>query len=382
VTNPPISPEAALDRYGHFLTGYESSEISDFPEIYFVGDISHKLETDPDDELGFDDDTQNYRLVVGDHLAYRYEILALFGAGAFGQVARCYDHKLQRQVAVKVILNTEQMHQQGWIEVGILQKVAVKPHRHIVQPLDAFVFRSHICISFEVLAMNLYEYCQSIEFRPIPARIVRLYALQVFSALAHVHRNGAVHCDIKPENILLEIGSTTRLKVIDFGSGCFAGHQKWDYIQSRFYRAPEVLMGIPYSQPMDVWSAALMIAELLSGRPLFPGEDEDEQLQMIAELLGEPESELVAGAKRKTHFFESDGRIKRTSMRIPGSLDLRATLQTNDDMLIDFLMRCLTWDQAKRMTAAQALAHPWLRSKEKNAFRFHVRPEVTRPLFA
>jgi dual specificity tyrosine-phosphorylation-regulated kinase 2/3/4 len=364
VTNGPITPELAIDRYVHFLTTYECSEIFGFPDIYFVGNRDNKIDPEPDDDYFFDDDSDNYRLIVGDHLAYRYEVLSLFGAGAFGEVARCFDHKLKREVAVKVIVNTEQMHEQGQIEIQILSSLASKPHRHIVRPFDAFVFRSHVCISFEVLAMNLFEYCQSNEFCPVPSRFVRLYGLQLFSALAHVHRIGAIHCDIKPENILLESGSTTRVKLIDFGSGCFVGQAKYEYIQSRFYRAPEVLIGLSYGPPMDVWSAALVLAELMAGHPLFPGDDEDEQIEMIMELLGEPDVELFEQARRQEHFFEADGRFVRTSLRVPGSLNLKEILQTNDEVVIDFLMKCLTWDQEKRMTAVQALNHPWMKVRE------------------
>jgi dual specificity tyrosine-phosphorylation-regulated kinase 2/3/4 len=363
VANAPISPESAVNRYGHFLTNLERSEIFDFPEIYFVGYRDKKIDAEPDEEAPFDDDTDNYQLSIGDHLAYRYEIVSVLGAGAFGEVARCFDHKLGHPVAVKVIINTVQMHEQGQVEIAILAALSSQPHRHIVRPFDGFVFRSHVCISFEVLGVNLFEYCQSNSFCPVSERSARLYALQLFSALAHVHRSGAIHCDLKPENILLEPGSTTRVKLIDFGSGCFVGHAKFEYIQSRFYRAPEVLVGLPYGPPMDVWSAGLVVAEIIAGKPLFPGDDQDEQIEMIAELLGEPDAALFGTARHQDHFFDSDGALRRTSFRIPGSLDLKELLQTGDEMLIDFLLRCLTWDQENRMTAAQALRHPWIRRK-------------------
>jgi dual specificity tyrosine-phosphorylation-regulated kinase 2/3/4 len=189
----------------------------------------------------------------------------------------------------------------------------------------------------------------------------------MFSALDQVHRIGAVHCDMKPENVLLVPGSNALIKLIDFGSSCFDGRQKYEYIQSRFYRAPEVIIGIPYGAPMDVWSAALIIVELLIGKPLFPGDDEEEQLAMISELLGDPDPDWVAGAKRKDDFFESDGSLRRENlavMRFAGTMNLKHVLQTNDGYLLDFIMRCLQWEPSTRMTASQAMQHPWIRMKE------------------
>ncbi|KAK8890965.1 hypothetical protein M9Y10_028166 [Tritrichomonas musculus] len=369
VSNGPISPEEARIRFSPFLAAYEIEEIVAFPDIYFVGNPSSKIEIDPEDEYnqGFDDDTNNYKLIVGGHLAYRYEIISLFGAGAFGQVVRCFDHKTKSPVAIKVIVNTEQMHEQGQIEAQILSRLNAKEQHHIVRAFDFFIFRSHICITFEILGMNLYELSQSNDFHPLPARLVRLYALQMFSALEQCHRVGAIHCDIKPENVLLVPGSNALIKLIDFGSSCFAGQQKYEYIQSRFYRAPEVIIGVPYGPPMDIWSTALVIIELLIGRPLFPGDDEDEQLVMIAELLGEPPIEMVQNGKRSDEFFDEDNHIKELEdypNRKPGSMNLAKVLNTNDTYIVDFLMKCLTWDPKVRLTAQQAMQHPWIRMKE------------------
>lgn len=369
VSNGPISPEEARIRFSHFLTHYEIDEISAFPDIYFVGNPSSKIEIDPEDEFnqGFDDDTNNYKLVVGGHLAYRYEIVSLFGAGAFGQVVRCFDHKTKSPVAVKVIVNTEQMHEQGQIEAQILSRLNAKEQHHIVRAFDFFIFRSHICITFEILGMNLFELSQSNDFRPLPARLVRLYALQMFSALEQCHKVGAIHCDIKPENVLLVPGSNALIKLIDFGSSCFIGQQKYEYIQSRFYRAPEVIIGVPYGPPMDIWSTALVIIEMLIGQPLFPGDDEEEQLAMIAELLGEPPKEMIEEGKRKEEFFDEDNHFIDSpafQKRKLGSMNLAQVLNTNDTFIVDFLMKCLTWDPKVRLTAKQAMQHPWIRMKE------------------
>lgn len=97
-----------------------------------------------------------------------------------------------------------------------------------------------------------------------------------------------MHCDLKPENILLEIPHRSRIKVIDFGSSCFLKDRLYTYIQSRFYRAPEIILGIPYTMAIDVWSFGCILAEMVNGFPLFPGDSEHDQLQCIMEVIGIP----------------------------------------------------------------------------------------------
>lgn len=367
VINAPITPKEAVKYYSDFLTDYEKDEISIFPDIYYVGKKENKIIPDDSDEhnQGFDDENFNLKIKNGDHLAYRFEIVSEFGSGAFGQVIKCIDHKTKSPVAVKVIVNTDQMHEQGQIEAQILAKLNSYNQHHIVKAYDFFVFRSHICITFEILGMSLYNFSESNNFIPLPPRLVRLYALQILSALEQVHRAGAIHCDIKPENILLIPGSKTLIKLVDFGSGCFDGHQKYFYIQSRYYRAPEILLGIPYGPSIDIWSTMLVLIEMMIGEPLFPGDDELEVLWMITELLGEPPKELVERGNRKNEFFNDDCQLNELGQRrIPNSMNLKNILKTDDLMLVDFLMKCLTWDPDERLTIRQALQHPWIRRKE------------------
>ena len=105
--------------------------------------------------------------------------------------------------------------------------------------------------------------------------------------------NGIIHCDLKPENILLRNANKSGLKIIDFGTGCFEGSQLYKYVQSRYYRAPEIILGVDYSCAIDMWSLGCILGELFLGFPLFPGEDEAEQLALIVEYLGTPPNSLA-----------------------------------------------------------------------------------------
>jgi len=174
-----------------------------------------------------------------------------------------------------------------------------------------------------------------------------------------------IHCDLKPENILLNDISKSDITLIDFGSSCFDHEKIFTYIQSRFYRAPEIILGISYGISIDMWSFGCILAELLTGYPLFPGENELDQLSCIMEIFGAPPEDLLKEATRKKYFFASNGkpRIIENSnglKRFPGTKKLEDFLPGAHPDLIDFLKKCLHWFPKDRMTPSSALQHDWI----------------------
>ena len=115
-----------------------------------------------------------------------------------------------------------------------------------------------------------------------------------------------IHCDLKPENILLRDENGEALKLVDYGSGCFRDEQVYTYVQSRFYRAPEVILRIPYSEKVDIWSFGCILAELYTGEPLFPGKNEQEQIELIMEICGIPSDKMIDKSRKKDHYFDVD----------------------------------------------------------------------------
>ncbi|KAI9167723.1 DYRK-family kinase pom1 [Paramyrothecium foliicola] len=354
------------------LNLYERGEIIDYNDVYFCGTqnaekVVGDLQSDAPN-FGYDDERGDYTIVPGDHLAYRYEIIDVLGKGSFGQVVRCIDHKLGVLVAIKIIRNKKRFHQQALVEVNILQKLREwdsKNKHSMVSFTQSFYFRGHLCISTELLDMNLYELIKAHAFRGFSLRIIRRFTKQMLSSLNLLKQHKVIHCDLKPENILLRHPLHAEIKVIDFGSSCFESEKVYTYIQSRFYRSPEVILGMTYGLPIDMWSVGCILAELYTGVPIFPGENEQEQLACIMEVFGPPEKHLIEKSTRKKLFFDSNGKPRLTvsskgRRRRPSSKTLQQVLKCDDEAFLDFVARCLRWDPDRRLKPEDAIRHEFI----------------------
>ncbi|XP_008823736.1 dual specificity tyrosine-phosphorylation-regulated kinase 4 [Nannospalax galili] len=366
----PLTAAEALKFFKNQLSPYEQSEILGYTELWFLGLDAKKIKVTPEkfNKTSFDDEHGSYMKVLHDHIAYRYEILEMIGKGSFGQVAKCLDHKNNELVALKIIKNKKRFHHQALVELKILEALRRKDKdnsHNVVHMKDFFYFRNHLCITFELLGINLYELMKNNSFQGFSLSIVRRFTLSVLKCLQMLYVEKIIHCDLKPENIVLYQKGQVTVKVIDFGSSCYEHQKVYTYIQSRFYRSPEVILGHPYNMAIDMWSLGCIMAELYTGSPLFPGENEVEQLACIMEVLGLPPAQLVQTASRRQIFFDSKGLPKnitnhRGEKRYPDSKDLKMVLKTYDTTFLDFLRRCLVWEPSLRMTPDQALKHAWI----------------------
>lgn len=275
----PMTPGAALKQYKNSMSLFEQGEILDYPQVYFVGHKAKKPRATASsaDNNGFDDDRGDYLWNLNDHIGFRYEILGVLGKGSFGQVLKCFDWKTNQLTALKVIRNKKRFHQQALVECKLLQQLKQRDTdgtASVVHVTDHFYFRSHMCITFEMLSINLYEFIKNNKFQGMSLSLVRRIALQLANSLKFLRKQNIIHCDLKPENILLRSPNKSSIKVIDFGSSCLVHERLYTYIQSRFYRAPEVILGLPYDTAIDMWSFGCILAELFTGYPIFPGENE------------------------------------------------------------------------------------------------------------
>ncbi|PON77601.1 Serine/threonine protein kinase [Parasponia andersonii] len=258
--------------------------------------------------------TVNYVLINLD-TQRRYIVKDVLGHGTFGQVAKCWVPETGSFVAVKIIKNQPAYYQQALVEVSILttlnKKYDPEDKHHVVRIYDYFVFQRHLCICFELLDTNLYELIKINHFRGLSLSIVQLFSKQILRGLALLKDAGIIHCDLKPENILLCTSvKPAEIKIIDFGSACMEDRTVYSYIQSRYYRSPEVVLGYQYTTAIDMWSFGCIVAELFLGLPLFPGASEFDLLRRMIEILGgQPPDYLLKEAKNTSKFFKCIGSI-------------------------------------------------------------------------
>lgn len=386
-----VSPHQVLEVYRSRLDKYEVNEILNYPEIYFIGANPNKnrlqIGGNPAYNFGFDDPSGSYIHIAHDHIAYRYEMLKVIGKGSFGSVIRAFDHKKMQNVALKMVRNEKKFHRQAQTEINILKHLRQRDTNNtmnVIHMYEHFIFRNHTCITFELLSLNLYELTRKNKFAGFSVHLVRRFAYSILKCLEALNENRIIHCDLKPENVLLKQQSRSGIKVIDFGSSCFENEKIHSYIQSRFYRSPETILGAKYGMPIDMWSLGCILAELVTGVPLLPGEDEKDQLSCIIELIGLPPTSLLQQAApcRLKEFINSKGYPRYCATELlpngriillggksargnvrgpPASRSWTQALGGCDDVnFIDFVRKCLEWDPKIRMTPAQAFRHPWL----------------------
>ncbi|XP_041747809.1 homeodomain-interacting protein kinase 1-like isoform X2 [Coregonus clupeaformis] len=329
-----------------------------------------------------------------------YEVLEFLGRGTFGQVAKCWKRGTNEIVAIKILKNHPSYARQGQIEVGILNRLSVEnaDEFNFVRSYECFQHKGHTCLVFEMLEQNLYDFLKHSKFSPLPLRHIRPILQQVATALMKLKSLGLIHADLKPENIMLvdPLRQPYRVKVIDFGSASHVSKAVCStYLQSRYYRAPEIVLGLPFCEAIDMWSLGCVIAELFLGWPLYPGASEYDQIRYISQTQGLPAEYLLSAGTKTSRFFkrgpdssyplwrikapsehEAEMGIKSKEARkyIFNCLDdlMQVNLSSHlegSDMLaekadrrefIDLLKRMLRLDADKRITPTKTLGHPFV----------------------
>lgn len=382
------------------------------PEFRFFQSVPRRCLTKPSQGVhnnDYDNQHHDYILYVNDTLnddhGNQFAVLDLLGTGTFGQVVKCRHQQTGDIVAVKVIKNQPAYFNQAWVEINILRMLhrnnGADDTKHIVKFYSHFVFREHLCLVFERLSINLYELLKQNNYVGVSLEMLRNFLSQILQALHVLVRSEVIHCDLKPENILLKALDTAELKIIDFGSACQLHYPVYSYVQSRFYRSPEVLLGWPeYDSKIDMWSLGCVAGELFLGIPLFPGQNEMNMVCRIAEMLGDMPDRFLRRCRHTNKFFNTptgefaEGmhifQLKSVSQyerennvnlpewkrffkekklrdivttyphRTPAPHTVEIQLR---ESLIDLLHGMLRIDPRERWTPAEALQHPFIKGE-------------------
>lgn len=306
----------------------------------------------------------------------RYTVVGEIGKGSAGQVSKAIVNGTGETVAIKHIKNrrfTSFGAALAQREVNALRRLR---HPNILRLLEVIRENEMLFLVLEYADGSLYQWMRA-RTEPPSEAMVRTITHRLLLATAHVHKHGFVHRDIKPMNVLVSSGEddddhmAIRVKLCDFGTArelrtaSAANEPLTPYVSTRWYRAPEVLLRGPgYSAPVDLWALGAIIAEIYTLRPLFPGATEIDQIDRIANVLGAP-YDCGVGAHVWVHGCElvkQHEALHSRSFPRTAPVPLSAVVpQANADGL-DLISALLRWDPAKRLTARDALRHPFVSS--------------------
>jgi serine/threonine protein kinase len=292
----------------------------------------------------------------------RYEILDIMGTGAYGVVVSAIDTQTQRRVAIKKIEKAFEHPVYSKRTLRELKIMRLMRHDNILKlltiqlptSLDEF---NDLYIFTELLETDLSSIIKSSQ--PLTAEHTQFFLYQLLRGLKYLHSANILHRDLKPRNIL--VNTNCDLKICDFGlsraelvglevsSGSMS-----DYVATRWYRAPELILTYKkYTKALDVWSVGVIFGELLKRKPILPGNDSQEQLELIFSLIGSPsveEIERVPNPRAREQLRRMPRRRSRPFEQVFSDADPQA---------VDLLRTMLVFDPSRRSTVEQALAHPY-----------------------
>ncbi|KAJ5253142.1 Mitogen-activated protein kinase hog1 [Penicillium chrysogenum] len=281
----------------------------------------------------------------------RYMNLQPVGTGAFGLVCLARDQLTGQPVAVKKIVkpfSSSVLSKRTYRELKLLKHLR---HENITSLSDIFISPfEDIYFVTDLLGTDLHRLMTS---RPLQGQFIQYFLYQIFRGLKYVHSAGVVHRDLKPGNIL--INENCDLKICDFGLARAQDPRMTGYVSTRYYRAPEIMLTWQkYDVEVDIWSAGCIFAEMLEGKPLFPGKDHVNQFSIITDLLGTPPDDVIQtiGSENTLRFVKSLPKRERHP--------LANKFRNADADAVDLLERILVFNPTERIRAAEALAHEYL----------------------
>mmetsp|Transcript_80003 Transcript_80003/g.226494 ORF Transcript_80003/g.226494 Transcript_80003/m.226494 type:complete len:634 (-) Transcript_80003:108-2009(-) len=258
------------------------------------------------------DDTEGYyKAKIGEVMAGRYLVVEdMCGKGVFSNVVKAKDQQENCLVAVKIMRCNDMMRKAAEKEVQVLDRLnrADKGNRrHVIRLIRHFGYRGHLCLVFECMWDNLRVALKKYtKDKGMSLQAVRAYTRQLLVALRHVHRCHIIHADIKPDNILISAGHNV-VKICDLGSAMdLTEVDVTPYLVSRFYRAPEIVLGKEYTAAVDVFAMGSTLYELFTGKILFPGRTNNDMMRLYMEVKGKlPHKMIKSGQLWKQHFDEN-----------------------------------------------------------------------------
>ncbi|KAF2133528.1 dual specificity protein kinase-like protein pom1 [Dothidotthia symphoricarpi CBS 119687] len=352
------------------------------------------------------DDPEGYYKLISNELVNdgRYRMTKNLGRGVFANVAQAEDQAAEsedqdhRMVAIKMIRRNDLMRKASQKEMDFLRAVNdadPQDKRHIIRLLGSFDHKGHLCIVFEHMSKNLRDLLkEETNGHGLTLPAVKTYARQMFLGLHHLQNCQVIHLDLKPDNVLVSADKKT-IKLADFGTAVDKRDviERTEYLVSRFYRAPEIILGMEIGHPVDMWAIGCTVYELWTGKILFTGRSNNQMVKAFMDCLGWPSEKLLKKGllNNVLEHFEAGPPLKFISREVDqyNKLSVRKIEQQkkiNRDLKIrvhdaargiaqggpsvtelndfaDLLNACLHMNVEKRIQPKEALAHKFLVSK-------------------
>ncbi|XP_072942342.1 serine/threonine-protein kinase PRP4 homolog [Epargyreus clarus] len=387
INNSPITASTAVP------TKPIVTEVTDMfseKDNFVSNTVSKHVIEDPNNLSENFDDSEGYFIVrEGDNIDNtRYTITASLGQGVFANVIQAQDNDNRNMnVAIKIIRNNHLMYKTGLKEIATLREINdADPENkyHCVKLLRNFMHRGHLCIVLESLHMNLRSVLKRYGRHGLHIKALMSYSRQLLMALRLLKKLGIVHADIKPDNIIVNEKKNI-LKLCDFGSATKVDdNEPTPYLVSRFYRAPEIILGMTSKSGIDMWSAACTIYEMATGKILFTGNSNNKMLKCFMDLKGKIPGRLIRKGKFKDQHFnynnhfllhkkdEFTGREKVVEIsNITVTRDILKELKKHSKdetptgerkigQLKDLLDKMLVLDPSQRPSVTDCLKHPFI----------------------
>ncbi len=324
-----------------------------------------------------------------------YLIEEFLGQGTFGKVARCLKLDTKERVAVKIV--RKDVAWAGKKEVAMLKYLSQldQDKYNLVKLTEYFKHKGHVCLAFEMLDLSLYDFMKLRYFRPMRLSEIRVISHQMLVALTGLKSISLAHADIKPDNIMLVNHQLKplKLKLIDFGLATpVATMRRGAVIQAIGYRAPEVILGLPLSEAIDMWALGCVLAFMYLGQHLYPTQCEYEVMRVIVQMQGQPSDHLLnsgvsardyfykdekcaswrlntrdeykratgSGAKHCSGIFDMFRSLNDIAKTYPG---MDATEYEDTQAFLSLLKRMLHVDPEKRISPDEALGHRFMTMK-------------------
>jgi serine/threonine-protein kinase PRP4 len=345
-------------------------------------------------EKEWDDKDGYYIPFTQETIGKKYAYMNELGRGVFASVVLACDISDDtNRVAIKIVRRNTAMRKTAQQEIEILQKVTGT--QCFVKFIESFDYRSHLCLAFEAMRMNLRDMIKLRGNKRLDIHTVRLYAKQFIDALGLLKQARIVHADIKPDNILVSQDETV-VKLADFGSAFEVGTgvPTNPYLVSRYYRAPEIILGVACDHSCDMWSIGCTLYEICSGSIIFPGRNNNHMLKLMMETkarfplkmlrkanLGHHHFELSAGGDANVVFLDlSSGQLKRFTPPAQPQRTVKSMMLNEEDRikflqagtkdlspdsllmfhLAELVDKMLVLNPEKRLKISDALLHPFL----------------------